>query len=73
MHQVDAGNMQGARPGPRVGNVYACRPCARQIAAMPGSWPWLAAVAEGVPTQGAAPELSGPTRGFVLPPENEGD
>ncbi|WP_275935731.1 hypothetical protein [Streptomyces abyssalis] len=40
---------------------------------MPGSWPWLAAVAEGVPTQGAAPELSGPTRGFVLPPENEGD
>ncbi|OEU90477.1 hypothetical protein DB35_04555 [Streptomyces abyssalis] len=43
VHQVDAGNMQGINPGPRTGDVYACRPHAREIAALPGSWPWLAA------------------------------
>ncbi|GGO45807.1 hypothetical protein GCM10012287_14600 [Streptomyces daqingensis] len=45
VHQVDAGNMQGPNAGPRTGNVYACRPHAREIAALPGSWPWLASEA----------------------------
>lgn len=70
VHQVDAGKMQGDRPGPRVGNLYACKPCARQIAALPGSWPWLVPVAERASAEGDEPEHPRAARGFVLPPQN---
>lgn len=46
VHQVDVGTMQGDRPGLRTGEVYACALHAREIARLPGSWPWLAAEAE---------------------------